>query len=218
MFTGIIEETGEVKSLFKGENSSVIEVQGSVIFDDLKKGESVAVNGVCLTVTEIEKHTFKADIMNETLMRTNLGKLIKGSKVNLERAMPVNGRFGGHIVTGHIDGQGIILRIERDGNSLRYMIKAESKITDLIVEKGSVAIDGISLTVTGVSGNCFGVSVVPFTMQNTVLLNRRMGSEVNIENDILGKYVLKLTETTHKDKTKSCITKEFLEDIGYRRF
>lgn len=194
MFTGIIEEKGKIKAIKRGAASSVLSIEGSVIFDDLKIGDSVAVNGVCLTATKIEGGAFEADVMHETLDRTGLGQLRPGSSVNLERAMAANGRFGGHIVSGHIDGQGVVKEIKKDDNAIWYYIQAPASIMRYIVEKGSIAIDGISLTVAKVTEDTFAVSIIPHTAAETTLSERKTGDKVNLENDIVGKYVEKLTQ------------------------
>ena len=215
MFTGIIEEIGKVVSIKKGAKSSILTIQGRKIFEDLKIGDSVAVNGVCLTVTSFSKNIFIADIMNETLMRSSLGDLSNGSLVNLERAMAANGRFGGHIVSGHIDGTGSIIKIQRDDNAIWYTITTSDNLMKYIVEKGSIAIDGISLTVAKVDCKSFSVSIIPHTAKETVLSHRSVGDNVNLENDIIGKYVEKLINLGDKKKIESNITKEFLMKNGY---
>lgn len=188
MFTGIIEEKGTVKSLSGGQ----IEIACRKILEGTKIGDSICVNGVCLTVTSLSSSGFSADVMNETLSRSNLGFLKKGSFVNLERAMSANGRFGGHFVSGHIDGTGTILKMKNDGNAVWIYISCSSEILNLIVEKGSIAIDGISLTVASVSEKDFSVSVIPHTRSETNLLSKKEGDTVNLENDIIGKYVERL--------------------------
>ena len=193
MFTGIIEEKGKVKSIKHGAKSAVLEIEATKIMDDVKLGDSIAVNGVCLTVTSLTGSGFTADVMAETIRRSSLGKLISGSYVNLERAMPANGRFGGHIVSGHIDGTGTVMDIRREDNAVWYTIQVDKKLLRYIVEKGSIAIDGISLTVADVSDTYFKVSIIPHTLSETVLAERTKGSIVNIENDIIGKYVEKMT-------------------------
>lgn len=192
MFTGIIEEKGKIANIKKGAASSILTIQGDVIFSDLKLGDSVAVNGVCLTASSISGNTFTADVMHETLDRSGLGKLRQGSSVNLERAMAAEGRFGGHIVSGHIDGTGTIKDIRRDDNAVWYTIDAPSAIMKYIVEKGSITIDGISLTVAAVGSTSFKVSIIPHTASVTTLGERKTGDSVNLENDIIGKYVEKL--------------------------
>lgn len=194
MFTGIIEEVGTVVGVKRGEKSSVLTIEGFRIFDGLKIGDSVAADGVCLTVTNIHSNTFIADAMSETLSRSTLRSLVAGRKVNLERAMPANGRFGGHIVSGHIDGTGKIISVIKEDNAVWYTIKGEAQIMRYIVEKGSVAIDGISLTVARVERDRFSVSIIPHTFKETVLSQKSIGALVNLENDIIGKYVEKLLQ------------------------
>ena len=155
MFTGIVEETGIVRNIRKGAKSAVLTIEGKKIFDDLKPGDSVATNGVCLTVTDNKNYTFTADVMNATLLRSSLGSLTAGTRVNLERALAVNGRFGGHIVTGHIDGTGKITSIKNDDIAVWYTVKTTPGIMSYIIEKGSITIDGISLTVAEVMQDGF---------------------------------------------------------------
>lgn len=195
MFTGIVEECGTVLDVLKNGVSGSVQIQASTVLEGTKTGDSIAVNGVCLTVTKLTKSSFTADVMAETFRRTNLGSLGKNSRVNLERAMAADGRFGGHIVSGHIDGTGIISRIKKEGNAVWIYISAPQSILNLIVEKGSVAVDGISLTVAAVSDKEFAVSVIPHTRENTALSGKKTGAVVNLENDIIGKYVQKLTGT-----------------------
>ncbi|MCD7810917.1 MAG: riboflavin synthase [Ruminococcus sp.] len=216
MFTGIVEEIGTVRAVRQGSSSSFIEIQADKIFEDIHIGDSIAVNGVCLTVTEYSGNVFKADVMNETLRRSSLGGLRSGGHVNLERAMAANGRFGGHIVSGHIDGTGTISKIKSDGIANWYTIAADSAILRYIVEKGSVAIDGISLTVAAVTDADFSVSVIPHTASQTILSEKRAGDIVNLENDIVGKYVEKLIQPkTEEKKQDSSISREFLAQYGY---
>lgn len=195
VFTGIVEECGTVLDVLKNGVSGSVQIQASTVLEGTKTGDSIAVNGVCLTVTKLTKSSFTADVMAETFRRTNLGNLGKNSRVNLERAMAADGRFGGHIVSGHIDGTGIISRIKEEGNAVWIYISAHQSILNLIVEKGSVAVDGISLTVAAVSDKEFAVSVIPHTRENTALSGKKTGAVVNLENDIIGKYVQKLTGT-----------------------
>ncbi len=222
MFTGIIEEKGKIKAIKRGAASSVLQIAGSVIFDDLKIGDSVAVNGVCLTATKIEGGAFEADVMHETLDRTGLGSLRPGSAVNLERAMAAEGRFGGHIVSGHIDGQGTVKEIKKDDNAIWYYISAPENIMRYVVEKGSIAIDGISLTVAKELGDTFAVSIIPHTAAETTLSERKTGDKVNLENDIVGKYVEKLMQPYSGssaggsgDNDKGGLTMEKLIELGF---
>lgn len=212
MFTGIIEEIGTIEGMKKGASSAVLRIQASKIMDDIHLGDSIAVNGVCLTVTRISSTGFESDVMHETMNRSSLGNLRIGSSVNLERAMPVNGRFGGHIVSGHIDGTGTILNIQRDDNAVWYKIKTPLSVLRYIIEKGSIAIDGISLTVAKVSKDSFHVSIIPHTAQFTTLDKRRVGDLVNLENDCVGKYVEHLTGSETKNNN---ITAEFLAKYGF---
>lgn len=211
MFTGIIEEIGTIEGMKKGASSAVLRIQASKIMDDIHLGDSIAVNGVCLTVTRISSTGFESDVMHETMNRSSLGNLRIGSSVNLERAMPANGRFGGHIVSGHIDGTGTILNIQRDDNAVWYKIKTPLSVLRYIIEKGSIAIDGISLTVAKVSKDSFHVSIIPHTAQFTTLDKRRVGDLVNLENDCVGKYVEHLTGSETKNNN---ITAEFLAKYG----
>lgn len=224
MFTGIIEEVGKVISVRKGTHSCVLTVAANTVLDDVHLGDSIATNGVCLTVTEFTKQTFCADVMPETLQRSSLGSLRSGSSVNLERAMAANGRFGGHIVSGHIDGTGTIRSIKEDDNAVWYTIDAAPEITRLIVEKGSIAIDGISLTVASVTAASFSVSIIPHTRAQTNLSTKRVGDVVNLENDCIGKYVerllgdsgfLALKQSSSPSKASSGITKDFLFRNGF---
>ena len=222
MFTGIIEETGRIVRVEKGIKSSRLSVEGKLIFDDLKLGDSVAVNGVCLTVAQMGSGIFVADVMSETVSRSSLGMLRAGNKVNLERAMPANGRFGGHIVSGHIDGTGRISYIRSDENAVWITINIPEKISRYIVEKGSVAIDGISLTVAQESPGQFSVSVIPHTGKETTLLKKKVGDIVNIENDVIGKYIESFAgysqgkgSSSYKDDSESALTAEFLMRSGF---
>ena len=192
MFTGIIEEMGTVSSIAEGSLSAVITIQASKVLEGSQTGDSIAVNGVCLTVTSIHGSFFTADVMAETLRRSSLGSLSKGSHVNLERAMPMNGRFGGHIVSGHIDGTGTVVSKVKEDNAVWVKINASQDILKYIVLKGSVAIDGTSLTVAGLDDSTFSVSVIPHTASETILLQKSTGDIVNLENDIIGKYIERL--------------------------
>ena len=209
MFTGIVEETGIVRNIRKGAKSAVLTIEGKKIFDDLKPGDSVATNGVCLTVTDNKNFSFTADVMNATLLRSSLGSLTAGTRVNLERALAVNGRFGGHIVTGHIDGTGKITSIKNDDIAVWYTVKTTPGIMSYIIEKGSITIDGISLTVAEVMKDGFLVSVIPHTAKETILSEKKIGSMVNLENDIVGKYIKKFTQNNGR------ITETFLYENGF---
>lgn len=222
MFTGIIEEMGIVKSI----KSKVITIEANKIFDDLKLGDSVAVNGTCLTVSSFEGKVspkiFNADITSETLSRTNLGDLKSGFKVNLERALTLNGRLGGHIVSGHIDEVGIIKNISKNAEDIELTIEVPPNLMKYIIEKGSVAVDGISLTVAKVNKNYFSVAIIPHTLKETILYYKKAGDKVNIENDIIGKYVEKLLSfnninknSNNKNSNINNINMEFLIKNGF---
>lgn len=192
MFTGIVEEIGKIRGIKRGGLSESLEISCSDILSDLKIGDSVSVNGICLTCTRVTSDSFTCDVMAETMRRTSLGNAGPGGKVNLERAMALGGRLGGHIVSGHIDGTGIIRSMAREENAVWIEISASPKIMDYVIEKGSVAVDGISLTVAWVSGDSFKVSVIPHTLDVTILGEKHIGDMVNLENDIIGKYVEKM--------------------------
>ena len=220
MFTGIVEEVGKVASIRKGPHSCVLAISASKVLEDVHLGDSIATNGVCLTVTDFTRNGFSADVMHETLNRSSLGSLRPGSPVNLERAMLAGGRFGGHIVSGHIDGVGTIRDIAEDDNAVWYRIGCAPSILRFIVEKGSIAIDGISLTVARVDSQSFAISAIPHTVSVTVLADRKPGDIVNLETDIIGKYVEKLLHFSQEEaapapKQSSGITKEFLTRYGY---
>lgn len=215
MFTGIIEETGIVEKIYLGKASAVLTIGAEKVLEQTKIGDSISVNGICLTVTGLSLKSFSADVMHETLNRSSLSGLQCGSPVNLERAMPADGRFGGHIVSGHVDGIGKITKICRDDTAVWYTISASPVILKYIVEKGSVAIDGISLTVANVFPEYFLVSVIPHTMEKTILKEKRNGDVVNIETDLLGKYVEKLYCSSAAFHGESKITKEFLTKNGF---
>ena len=206
MFTGIVEEVGSVTSV---ESSRLAFAASTVLDKKTKIGDSIAVNGVCLTVTSLTPYSFTVEVMPETLKRTNLGSLRSGDKVNMERAMPVGGRFGGHFVQGHIDGTGRVGAVAPEGNALIVRFDAPKEIMRYIVEKGSIAVDGVSLTVVECNPTSFSVSLVGITQSETTLGGRKVGDIVNLEVDILAKYVDKLS------RGESGITKEFLSEHGF---
>ena len=212
MFTGIIEERGILQEVQRSVNCAKVTIQAKKVLEEIKLGDSIAVNGICLTVTSFTKDIFTANVMPETWKRCSISQLSKGQLVNLERAMPMNGRFGGHIVSGHIDGIGKIQGMKREENAVLYEILAEEKILRYVIEKGSIAIDGISLTVTNVTDKSFSVSVIPHTVQNTNLKERKKGEFVNLEADCIGKYVSKFLDVTKKEET---ITENFLMEHGF---
>lgn len=216
MFTGIIEEIGEIKSIKMGADSAVITIQARKVMEDIHIGDSIAMNGVCLTVTSHDRNSYSVDVMHETLRRTNLGQLKSGSKVNLERAMAADGRFGGHIVAGHVDDPGTITSMEKDDNAIWITVSTTPSVLRYIVEKGSITIDGISLTVARVDDKSFAVSVIPHTGAHTTLLDKKPGDTVNLETDMVGKYVEKLLFCEKEEKKASSgITMEFLQSHGF---
>ncbi len=215
MFTGIIEETGELWEVKKETLSARIKIRCSKVLEGTKIGDSIAVNGICLTVTSLAKDGFTADVMAETMRRSSLSELKIPGTVNLERAMAADGRFGGHIVSGHIDGTGTITGIRQEENAVWYTIAAEPKLLRCIVEKGSVALDGISLTVAKVTAEDFQVSVIPHTRQETALPEKRSGSVINIECDVIGKYVEKLLTGPRTEEKESHLTEGFLMEHGF---
>ncbi len=225
MFTGIVEETGTLKKIVRGAHSAVLTIQAERVLSDAAVGDSIAVNGICLTVTGLGASFFTADVMHETLNRSSLKQACPGDHVNLERAMAAGGRFGGHIVSGHADGTGTIERIRKDDNAVWFTVSANPKLLRYIVEKGSIAIDGISLTVAVVTDEDFSVSTIPHTLASTTLGERKTGDPVNLETDLIGKYVEKLLHPFDPKKTKESatesnagknrITKEFLDQFGF---
>ena len=216
MFTGIIEDIGTVRSVTKSGDAFALTISSSKIMDDVKLGDSIAVNGVCLTARTIRGNEFTADVMAETLRKSSLGQLKSDSKVNLERALSPTGRFGGHIVSGHIDGTGTVKSIKPEGNAMWVEIAAPASILRLIIMKGSIAIDGISLTVADVGDESFKVSVIPHTASETTLLDKKPGDAVNLENDVIGKYVEKLLRTpAEPEKKDSQLTLDTLMTNGF---
>lgn len=217
VFTGIIEEVGIINRLSLSGHSGKIDIRARKVLTGTKIGDSIAVNGVCLTVTDLTSDGFIADVMPETVNRSSLGILNAGSMVNLERAMPIDGRFGGHIVSGHIDGIGIIKEIYKDENAVRMTITTDDDILLLIVEKGSISIDGISLTVASLGEDFFQISVIPHTLNVTSLLKKRQGDPVNLETDIIGKYVQKLFNNNTKDvlPDRDELTIDYLREMGF---
>lgn len=214
MFTGIIEELGTVKSLSVRSESARIQVAARKILADIRLGDSVAVNGVCLTVTSFTPQGFTADVMPETLRKTNLLELKPGQQVNLERALALGGRLGGHLVSGHIDGTGRLRDRRLEENAVVLWISAPAEILRFIVPKGSIAIDGVSLTVADVSHDAFSVSLIPHTAEQTTLGARLPGETINLENDLIGKYVERFLMINH-DAAKKEMSIDFLKANGF---
>ena len=215
MFTGIVEEVGAIKNIKRGQHSAVLTIHAKTVLEETRIGDSIAVNGICLTVTRLFPDGFSADVMHETLNRSSLAGLTAGSVVNLERAMPANGRCGGHIVAGHVDGVGHIANIRKDDTAVWYTVLAGPEILRYVVEKGSITIDGISLTVATVEQDRFSVSVIPHTAQVTILGEKGPGDTVNLETDIIGKYVEKLLPPEQEPNGSRGETLEFLAENGF---
>lgn len=213
MFTGIIEEVGAIIRLGGGQ----LTVSAHKVLEDVQLGDSIAVNGICLTVTSFDSRSFSADVMPETIRRTSLQDLRQGSPVNLERALTLSSRLGGHIVSGHIDGAGIVTGFREEGNAVLMTVQADRALQRHIVEKGSVALDGISLTVVQVGETEFTVSLIPHTRAITNLADKRAGALINIETDLIGKYVEKLLGGSGDNVTgrQSILTREFLQSHGF---
>lgn len=216
MFTGIIEELGTIRGVSLTKDGGELQIDATTVLGGTKLGDSIAVNGTCLTVTKLEKDGFTAFVMAESLRRTNLGNLKRGSVVHLERAMAADGRFGGHMVTGHIDGQGTFLSQKPEGQAVVLTIGADPEILSGIVEKGSIAIDGTSLTVMDVGKDSFRVGIIPHTGGHTALLDRPKGYACNLETDVIGKYIQKfLAKNTESTPKKSTLTMDFLRENGF---
>ena len=211
MFTGLIEEQGRVLT---PPRNGKLSLAASKVTEGLALGDSIAVNGVCLTVSAFSGQRFTADVMPETLHRSNLGELRTGGLVNLERALPATGRFGGHFVSGHIDGVGSLLSVRPEGNALIFSIRAAPELLRGIVEKGSVAIDGISLTVVEVTETLFSVSVIPHTAAVTTLAGKRPGDRLNLETDMIGKYVLRALSLAQPSNNNS-VNESLLRALAY---
>lgn len=215
MFTGIIEELGTVLNLNRQNDSAELIIEANKVLYETKIGDSIAVNGVCLTVTKIASNRFTVDIMYETLNKTNLHELKKLSKVNLERALQLNSRLGGHLVSGHVDGVGAIKTIKKVGIASLYEIAAPHDLMTFVIPKGSIAVDGISLTVVDVTSDYFSVSLIPHTFKHTTLGFKTIGDTVNLETDIIGKYVARLLNQTKDTDRKKDISMDFLSKYGF---
>lgn len=212
MFTGIIEEIGKIKAVRHAGRSVVLEIEARKVLEDTRVGDSIATNGVCLTVTAMGNDFFSADVMPETMSRSNLGKLKPGERVNLERALCLNSRLGGHLVAGHIDGTGRITDKVQDEIAIWLTVSAAPELLRYIIEKGSITIDGVSLTIAAVGDSSFKVSIIPHTQEETTLTTKRIGEVVNLENDMIAKYVEKLMG---KDKADKGLSLEFFQANGF---
>ncbi len=217
MFTGIIEEVGSIEQIKQTGEAIVMTIHSEKLLSDVNLGDSIAVNGVCLTVTSFEKERFTVDMMPETVRNTSLKHLSRGSKVNLERAMAAGGRFGGHFVSGHVDGLGEIVKKERQHNAVYYEIKVAPELRKYILMKGSIAIDGTSLTVFGVTEDTFTISIIPHTLSETIIGQKGTGDIVNLECDMVGKYIEQFIQQRFQDNPKkSDVTASFLEEHGFK--
>ena len=209
MFTGLIEEIGVVEEAIRSGDSLKLKVRADRVLKDLKVGDSISLDGACLTVTDLNTESFRVEIVEETLRRTTLGRLKRGDRVNLERAMRLSDRLGGHLIQGHVDGVGRIIRISPRGESRLIGIKLPSEFSRYVVSKGSIAIDGISMTVAEREGDLITLSVIPHTLNNTTLGLKRVGDLVNVEVDVVAKYVEKLVGGEQK------LSEEWLKKLGY---
>jgi riboflavin synthase len=218
MFTGIIEEIGQIQELRSSGESMVMKISASRILEDVHLGDSIAVNGVCLTVTSFSSSSFTVDVMPETVKATSLQGLGRGSSVNLERAMSANGRFGGHFVSGHVDGTGRILTKKPEYNAVYFRIGIKPELRHYMVEKGSVAVDGTSLTIFAVDEEGFTISLIPHTMEETIIGSKDVGDVVNIECDMVGKYIEQFIARRFESKQKSgsTLTENFLSEHGFK--
>lgn len=217
MFTGLVEEMGRLKAREGSREGAALVITALKVLDDLKIGDSIAVNGVCLTVTALGRDSFTAQVMPETLRKTDLAFLTPGRPVNLERALVLGGRLGGHLVSGHIDGTGILARHRPEGNAVILYFDAPAALLKYIIPKGSIAVDGVSLTVAAVDESGFSVSLIPHTAAETTLGSKSAGAVVNIETDLVGKYVEKLLQpyTAGEDAGRGKITTAFLQEQGF---
>lgn len=215
MFTGLIEEIGIVQSVHHNGESAVLSLNAHTVISDLRIGDSVSTNGACLTVTSFSTSGFTMEAVAETMQRTNLSELSIGDKVNLERALKMGDRLGGHLLSGHIDGTGTIKQISEEGNAYIVSIKTHPSILKYIIEKGSIAIDGISLTVMNLEESSFRVAIIPHTSHKTTLINKKAGTTVNIECDMIGKYIERFVILGEKEKSTSKIDMDFLRKHGF---
>jgi riboflavin synthase len=215
LFTGLVEEIGIVEAVAKSTKSARITIKASTVLEGTKLGDSICTNGVCLTVTEFSNNRFSVDVMAETMRRSNLNTFSPGEKVNLERALRLGDRLGGHIVSGHIDGMGTISSFEKEDNAVWITIAASQEILKYIVKKGSIAIDGVSLTVAYVDKDVFKVSIIPHTKDMTTLLRKKIGDIVNLECDVVGKYIEKFIGSKEQAPVKKGIDFNYLSEHGF---
>jgi len=219
MFTGIIEETGTIKEINRGSKSVKLRIEASKVLEKTNLGDSISTNGICLTVVEMGQSTFSVDVIAETLRTTNMVKLSIGSCVNLERALTLNDRLGGHLVSGHIDGLGVISNIVMEDIARIISIKTDFDLLKYIIPRGSIALDGISLTVIYVDEHSFKVSIIPHTVAKTNLLSKKIGDTVNLETDMIARYAEKLllnrSDEQNKNTGKRKLDMDFLNENGF---
>ena len=214
MFTGLIEEVGKIVKFEPMPGGKRIRILASKILDDLKVDDSIAINGVCLTATKIESDGFWADAVGETLEKSSLSFLNEGSEINVERALRLSDRLGGHLVQGHVNGLADVVGITKRGDNYLLELLLPEKLTRYTIEEGSITIDGISLTIAQLSGNKIGLSIIPHTWLNTTLRNKKIGDKVNIETDVIAKYIEKLMKGNSDNKGET-ITEDWLKRMGY---
>lgn len=215
MFTGIVEEIGRIEGVISSSKSAKITIKAHKVLEDVKLGDSICTNGVCLTVTSFNSAGFTVDVMAETMRRSNLRDIKPGTEVNLERALRASDRLGGHMVSGHIDGTGTIKGFEEEDNAVWLTIEATSELLKYIAQKGSIAIDGVSLTVAYIDDKVFKVSIIPHTKDATTLIKKKVGEIVNLECDIIAKYIEKFLQTNEQAPIKKGIDLNFLSNNGF---
>jgi len=219
MFTGIIEAVGTIKAInINAQGARLVIATNSLNMDDVKLGDSIATNGICLTVVDFDQHSYSADVSNETLQRTGFAHYNVGMQVNLEKAMLASTRFGGHMVSGHVDGISEVLSITNNGNSIEYWLSMPTDLAHYIAEKGSVTIDGTSLTVNALSDDKFRLTIVPHTVKETVFAYYKVGTKVNLEVDLIARYLERLLtkeNTAQASVPKSNVTEDLLQKSGF---
>lgn len=217
MFTGIIEAVGTIKSInINAQGARLVIATNNLDMSDVKLGDSIATNGICLTVIDFDQHTYSADVSNETLQRTGFVNYSAGMAVNLEKAMMASTRFGGHMVSGHVDGVSEIISITNNGNSIEYWLSMPSDIAHYIAEKGSVTIDGTSLTVNALTNDKFRLTIVPHTVKETIFAHYQVGTKVNLEVDLIARYIERLlTKSSSENEPKSNVTESLLQKAGF---
>ncbi|WP_372868077.1 riboflavin synthase [Planomicrobium okeanokoites] len=203
MFTGIVEEVGHVTSLRAKPQAMELTIACALILEDIKRGDSISINGVCLTVSTYDQHSFTVDVIPETVKSSTMSDLRTGARVNLERAMPANGRFGGHFVSGHVDGVGVIRSVKKESNAVTKTIELESSLMKYMMVKGSISVDGTSLTVFSVGKNTVTISLIPTTQEDSLLGEKGIGERVNIECDLLAKYTERIQQSDKPEMSRS---------------